>query len=61
MANYVLTWTCVNGAETFWSILNLKESFYKQQQEQNETKWNKTKKDIKNMEKENNTDKSYFS
>ena len=45
-------------AEKFWSILNLKESFFISSDKK---KWNKTEKDRKNMTKENNTDKSDFS
>ena len=43
--------------ETFYSILSLKEFFF---MSSDKKKWNKTEKDKRNMEKENNSDESDF-
>ena len=46
------------GAEILWSILNFKIILF---MSSDKKKWNKTEKDRKKMEKENNTDESDFS
>ena len=58
---YLLTWTYFNGVNGSRNILinsQLKRILF---MSSNKKKWNKTEKDRKNMEKENNTDESNFS
>ena len=58
---YLLTWTYFNDANVGRNILinaQLKRILF---MSSNKKKWNKTEEDRKNMEKENNTNKSDFS
>ena len=60
MAFYLLTWTYfdeVNGSRNILINYQLRILFMSS----DKTKWNKTEKDRKNMEKEFNTDESDFS
>ena len=60
MAFYLLTWTYfdeVNGSRNILINYQLRILFMSS----DKTKWNKTEKDRKNMEKENNSDESDFS
>ena len=60
MAFYLLTWTYfdeVNGSRNILINYQLRILFMSS----DKTKWNKTEKDRKNMEKEINTDESDFS
>ena len=61
MTFYLLTWTYFNDVNVGRNILiisQLKRIFF---MSSDKKKWNKTEKDRKNMEKENNTDESDFS
>ena len=61
MAFYLLTWTYFNSVNRGRNILiksQLKRILF---MSSDKTKWNKTEKDRKNMEKENNSDESDFS
>ena len=60
MAFYLLTWTYfdeVNGSRNILINYQLRILFMSS----DKTKWNKTEKDRKNMEKENNSNESDFS